>query len=238
MLRKLSAALLALSLGLTSSALASSPTKPRAFGATVVRVSDGDTVVVRGAKYNDQLRVRMHNIDTPETHLPVPGGMASQGYWGEAATAYLQKLLPIGAKVTLVTYGTDKYDRVIGKIIYNNQDINLMMAASGWAVPYAICDVGQCDANYLKTLDIPRYLAACQYARKNGLGIFNPQRPLKEMPFEFRLRKMKRNPDKFVVDVFKGKVFEPHNYKKVDLCDRVQFMSGEDAVKLGYKPSR
>ncbi|WP_233193255.1 thermonuclease family protein [Cryobacterium sp. Y29] len=67
--------------------------------AVVVRVIDGDTVVLKID--SKETRVRLLNIDTPETKDPTEPVECG----GLVASAYLTALLPVGAKVTL------KYDR-------------------------------------------------------------------------------------------------------------------------------
>jgi micrococcal nuclease len=67
--------------------------------AVVVRVIDGDTVVLKID--SKETRVRLLNIDTPETKDPTEPVECG----GPVASAYLTALLPVGAKVTL------KYDR-------------------------------------------------------------------------------------------------------------------------------
>ena len=69
---------------------------------TVLSVGDGDTITItNGAQ---KTRVRLACIDAPETSQ-TPSGMESR--------QALQKLLPIGAEVTVRSKATDRYGRTI-----------------------------------------------------------------------------------------------------------------------------
>ena len=75
---------------------------------TVVRVVDRDTIVTEKAG-----KVRLLGIDTPETKHPTkPVELC-----GREATAALEKLLPLGAEVTLIgpkhQGPKDRYDRTL-----------------------------------------------------------------------------------------------------------------------------
>lgn len=187
-------------------------------------------------KPDNRMKIRMVGMDTPETHLPTPKGVVSQGKYGDLATEALAEKIPVGTKVTVEDLGKDKYERVLGRLFEGKRDINLEMVADGWAVPYIICEGTGCTEDFFDNHRVEEYFAACESARSEGLGIFDRKDPLKEMPFEFRLRMQNRKADKWVGDYFTGKLYEPTDYKKVDLCARVFFMKKADAVKVGFEP--
>lgn len=208
----------------------------RTVQGTVTRVVDGDTIHVRPLGGGATLSVRMIGMDTPETHLPVPKGRpVGQGYWGEAATRHLEKLLPLGTRVSLEDYGLDKYGRTLGRVYYRDEDVNLTMVKSGWGIPYIICGEETCDKRFFREERVDEYLKACQDARDDGRGIFDPGKALHEMPFEFRLRMQKRRPNKYVGDFATRDLFAPSQYRKVDLCSRIFFMTLQDAHGVGYR---
>jgi endonuclease YncB( thermonuclease family) len=204
---------------------------------TVTKVSDGDTIHVRAAGESKPLKVRMVGIDTPELHFPAAGGWQSQGHWAEEAQKRLSSLIPLASRVTLETYGTDKYGRTLARVFRNSRDINLTLVEEGLALPYVICDGRECDETFMQRHDVQRYLEACDNAERKELGMFDSQNPLKEMPFEFRLRLQKRTPDKFPADFHSKTYREPSEYSKVPRCSRIFFLKETEAKKLGFNRS-
>lgn len=184
------------------------------------------------------LKIRMISIDTPETHLVTPKGVMGQQPWGDSAAAELAELLPLGKSVTVNDYGTDKYGRTLGRVILGKEDINLAMVKSGWAAPYIICEGPNCSGDFLVELKTEEYLAACDYAKGKGLGIWSPKEKLTEMPFEFRLRAQNRKPDKFVGNYETKEYYAPADYRKVEDCQRVFFMKEADAKKAGFTKAK
>ena len=81
---------------------------------TVVKVKDGDTVVLKTDK-GKEITVRIIDINTPETGTPT----------GDLATYVAKRLLPVGTPVILRYHGLsihapymDKYHRVLGYVFY------------------------------------------------------------------------------------------------------------------------
>jgi endonuclease YncB( thermonuclease family) len=205
----------------------------------VTQVVDGDTVhfrpnQVRQNSTEKDLKIRMMGTDTPETHLIVGGKTYSQGFWGDKATIQLEKFVGENNEMVLKSYGLDKYGRVLGKLFREDHDINLLMVRSGWAITYIICEGRLCNKDFFKDQNVDEYVKACALAREEGRGIFNPQKPLHEMPFEFRLRIGQRKPDKYVGDLATHKLYLPRDYNKVDVCRRVFFMKVDEAHAVGF----
>lgn len=208
---------------------------------SIEKTVDGDTLWVQANQWGangprERLKIRMIGIDAPETHLPTSEGIVGQGKFGEAASAAMAKLAPIGTKVTVEDKGLDKYERTLGRVLVNKTDINLRMIEIGWAIPYIICEGPSCDEQYFEDESVQSYFDACNDARKRYVGIFNKANPLKEMPFEFRLRMSKRRPDKYVGDWETGELYRPADYAEVDLCSRVFFKRIIDAKRAGFTP--
>ena len=90
----------------------------------VIKVADGDTVTVLDAG-NKQHRVRLTGIDAPERH---------QAY-GSKSTESLVGLVYL-KKVTVQSSGTDRYKRVLGKILLDGLDVNLEQVKRGLAWHY------------------------------------------------------------------------------------------------------
>ncbi|HEX8341712.1 MAG TPA: thermonuclease family protein [Tepidisphaeraceae bacterium] len=72
----------------------------------VVRVVDGDTLVVRTAEGREE-RLRLKGIDAPE----LPHDDKPLMHWGEESTAYLRGRQPGGRRLTLEFDGTEKRDQ-------------------------------------------------------------------------------------------------------------------------------
>ena len=85
-----------------------------------MRVVDGDTIDIR---YRDQLlTVRLQGIDSPEKDQP----------FGSEATLHLSKLVQ-GERVSILYENHDRYGRLLGKILVDGHDINLLMIKDGFA---------------------------------------------------------------------------------------------------------
>jgi endonuclease YncB( thermonuclease family) len=87
----------------------------------VVRVTDGDTIVVLNTN-NVQHKIRLQSIDAPER---------GQAY-GTESKEYLSD--SVVGKFVVVEYDKlDRYERVLGKVLLGNQDVNLEQIRAGSA---------------------------------------------------------------------------------------------------------
>lgn len=111
---------------------------PYLYKATLVRVIDGDTVVLSidlGFKVTFQLNARLYGINAPEVH-----GTTRDA--GLAAAAYLRTLLASSSVLLVESKAIDKfggrYDMVLSTQAADGAlvNINNAMVASGHAVPY------------------------------------------------------------------------------------------------------
>ena len=100
--------------------------------ARVVRVSDGDTLLVRMPD-GDEEYVRVLGIDTPEVH-----GRTECG--GTEASRSLRRLTPVGSRVLLVSDPSqadrDRYDRLLRYVHRRGTDVGRAQVASGRARVY------------------------------------------------------------------------------------------------------
>ncbi len=87
----------------------------------VVRVVDGDTVVVADAQ-SLNLKVRLHAIDAPECGMP----------FGPQAQAFLEKLIQ-GRTVQMETKGRDRYHRTVATLAVDDLDVGLTLLQAGLA---------------------------------------------------------------------------------------------------------
>jgi len=130
--------------------------------ATVVKVVDGDTIDVKLGR--DELRVRLLNVDTPETVDPDEPVQCL----GPEATAFLKELLPAGTKVRLEYDDdrTDRYDRVLAGVYLDEELVNASIARAGLG---AAVVVGGNDRFY------GAVAAAEQEAKSEGVGLHSTE---------------------------------------------------------------
>ena len=133
--------------------------------ATVLSVGDGDTITItNGAQ---KIRVRLACIDAPET---------SQTPYGTESRQALQKLLPIGAEVTVHTKTTDRYGRTVGEILKGSTNINQSLVGSGNAFVYW---------QYISGCDRQTYSRLENDARLRRLGVWSVPGGI-QRPWEYR----------------------------------------------------
>lgn len=88
--------------------------------ATVVRIKDGDTFVLRTTE-GQMIDVRLSGIDCPERGQP----------FGDESTQFVAPLL--FQKVTFKGIETDRYGRLVAEVFHKNQSINHLLVAEGYA---------------------------------------------------------------------------------------------------------
>ena len=96
------------------------------------KVIDGDTIALQGLNG----RVRLSNIDAPETAQTCENARGSLYPCGAMATDELRALIGDGAKVSCRIDGTDRYGRALATCSSNGAELNAAMVASGWAVEF------------------------------------------------------------------------------------------------------
>ena len=127
---------------------------------TVESISDGDTLRVTLGEVST--RVRLLNIDTPETHHP----SKPVECMGPEATAALKSMISPGDTVVL-RYDRrlyDRYDRLLAGVYADGVLVNAEMARLGYGEPAVF------DGN---DRFLPEVEAAWEQARANGVGRFS-----------------------------------------------------------------
>ena len=127
---------------------------------TVESISDGDTLRVTLGEVST--RVRLLNIDTPETHHP----SKPVECMGPEATAALKSMISPGDTVVL-RYDRrlyDRYDRLLAGVYAHGVLLNAEMARLGYGEPAVF------DGN---DRFLPEVEAAWEQARANGVGRFS-----------------------------------------------------------------
>jgi micrococcal nuclease len=137
----------------------------------VVRVSDGDTLVVQ-VDPNRQEKVRLVGIDTPEM---------AQEPWGERAKAFTERLA-LGKMVRLETdvQPRDQYGRLLAYAYVGKTFINDELVRQG----YAMLLTYPPNVAHVET-----FKKAQEQARKEGRGIWNTRDGLDQSPRDFRREK-------------------------------------------------
>jgi len=109
------------------------------YDAQIIRVSDGDTVVISApflpAPLKPELAVRIYGVDTPEKGFR--GQCESEKQRGEAASQFTKQAVSTSTQRQVVLYGWDKFGgRVLGDIILNGQSLRTMLITNGFAREY------------------------------------------------------------------------------------------------------
>ena len=113
------------------------------YDAKILRVSDGDTVVISApflpAPFKPELAIRVFGVDTPEKGFRAQ--CPSEAQRGEAASAFTKNAInqaaAQGGRFQVTMYGWDKFGgRVLGDILINGQSLRAALIANGFAREY------------------------------------------------------------------------------------------------------
>jgi endonuclease YncB( thermonuclease family) len=139
-------------------ALLAGPLLAAEYVGKVVAISDGDTLtllVPDGASFK-QVRVRLGEIDTPESRQP----------YGQRAKQALSDLA-FGQPARVVVETTDKYGRTVGRVYVGGTDVNAEMIRQGAAWAYR---------QYLKDQSLLTLEAQAKAAKRGLWGLPEAQR--------------------------------------------------------------
>lgn len=109
------------------------------YDAQIVRINDGDTVVIAApflpAPLKPELAVRVFGVDTPEKGFRAQCPQEDQR--GQMATAFTKQAIASSQKRQVVLYGWDKFGgRVLGDIILDGKSLRAALIANGFAREY------------------------------------------------------------------------------------------------------
>jgi len=119
------------------------PAKSATYDAQILRVTDGDTVVIAApylpAPFKPELAIRVYGVDTPEKGFRAQ--CPSEAQRGEAASAFTKNAINSaaagGGKFQVTMYGWDKFGgRVLGDLLINGQSLRAALIANGFAREY------------------------------------------------------------------------------------------------------
>jgi endonuclease YncB( thermonuclease family) len=109
------------------------------YDANILRVTDGDTVVIAAPflpkPLKPELAVRVYGVDTPEKGFR--GQCDSEKQRGEAASFFTKSLINASQQRQVIIYGWDKFGgRILGDLILNGQSLRAQLIANGFAREY------------------------------------------------------------------------------------------------------
>ena len=139
-------------------ALASLATSAADLTGKVVGISDGDTLtllVPDGASFK-QIKVRLGEIDTPESRQP----------YGQRAKQALSDLA-YNQQARVVVQDTDRYGRTVGRVYVGSVDVNAEMVKQGAAWAYR---------QYLKDQSLLKLEADAKAAKRGLWGLPEAER--------------------------------------------------------------
>lgn len=139
----------------------------------VNKVTDGDTVNVLTSD-NQTHKIRLSGIDAPEK---------SQGFGNKSKQALADEVY--GKTVTVEFNKRDKYQRIVGKVIFNGKDVNLNQIKRGLAWHYKKYE-GEQDVE-----DRSIYANAEYLAQRDRVGLWAENNPV--APWDFRKQKRQSN---------------------------------------------
>ena len=146
-----------------------------ALSGRVVRVTDGDTIVVLDAS-NTQHKIRLQGIDAPERGQT----------FGTKSKEHLSDL--VAGKTVAVDYSKrDRYQRIVGKVLLDGKDMNLVQVQDGMAWHYKKYKDEQ------TTDDRIAYSDAELDARRHKRGLWVDGNPIP--PWEYRKAKRQQMKD-------------------------------------------
>jgi endonuclease YncB( thermonuclease family) len=128
-----------LTLAMIGSAYAQRTPPGVTYDTTVIRISDGDTIVI-SAPYLPQplkpeLAVRIFGVDTPEKGHRAQ--CAQENERALQASRYTTELIKSGKKIQVTLYRWDKFGgRVLGDIIVDGQSVRAGLIQNGLAREY------------------------------------------------------------------------------------------------------
>ena len=120
-------------------ALAQKTPKGVTYDAQIVRVNDGDTIVISApflpAPLKPELAVRVFGVDTPEKGHRAQ--CPSEAQRGEQASAFTKNAVKSTKKHQVVLYGWDKFGgRVLGDMILDGVSLRAELIRNGFAREY------------------------------------------------------------------------------------------------------
>ncbi|MGA1408814.1 MAG: thermonuclease family protein [Prochlorotrichaceae cyanobacterium] len=176
---------------LTLSSCQTLPMPKKGYWMNVQEVVNGNTleaigVEAIGGEFPDwqgqRVRIRLIGIDAPDLDQD-PWGKAAQQFVAEQVGLGSSSRLPPSDRLVLLSFDTqiqDGYDRLLAYVWTDQGLLNETIVAAGQALANS----------YFPNVRYEEVLGNAQHkARLLGLGIWDPEQPLRESPAEFRRRR-------------------------------------------------
>jgi endonuclease YncB( thermonuclease family) len=130
---------LALAIAIVVPAYAQKQPQGVTYDAKIIRVNDGDTVVISApflpSPLKPELAVRVYGVDTPEKGFRAQ--CPSEDQRGQAATAFTKNAVASTQRHQVIIYGWDKFGgRVLGDMILNGVSLRAELIKNGFAREY------------------------------------------------------------------------------------------------------
>ena len=115
------------------------PAKSATYDAQVIRVSDGDTIVIAAPflpqPLKPELAVRIYGVDTPEKGHRAQCPQENER--AQVASKFTTQAIQSTNKHQVIIYGWDKFGgRILGDILVNGQSIRQGLISNGLAREY------------------------------------------------------------------------------------------------------
>lgn len=133
-----------------------------------VRVLDGDSLIVAD-RDGRRLEVRIHGIDAPERRQP----------YSNPSRRNLDRMLR-GKQITMIPRDRDRYERVVARLVVDQQDVGLEQIRDGLAWHYRRYQDEQPPD------ERSAYSQAERRARQSRTGLWRDAEPI--APWEYRRR--------------------------------------------------
>jgi endonuclease YncB( thermonuclease family) len=130
---------LALLLLVPTLALAQKTPQGVTYDTQIIRVSDGDTIVISApflpAPLKPQLAVRIFGVDTPEKGFRAK--CESENQRGLAASEFTKKAVQASTQRQVILYDWDKFGgRVLGDVLIDGKSLRVLLIQNGYAREY------------------------------------------------------------------------------------------------------
>jgi hypothetical protein len=109
------------------------------YDANIIRVSDGDTIVIAAPflpqPLKPELAIRIYGVDTPEKGFRAK--CPEEDAKGQSASKFTKDAVAAAQKRQVTLYAWDKFGgRVLGDILLNGQSLRAMLIQNGFAREY------------------------------------------------------------------------------------------------------
>ena len=125
--------------GFSNPAYAQKTKEGEIYDARILRVSDGDTVVVEALwvipPMKKEIAIRVYGVDTPEKGFR--GQCDSERQRGEQASEFTKLVVKSTKKHQVIYYGWDKFGgRALGDMILDGYSLRALLIKNGYAREY------------------------------------------------------------------------------------------------------